>query len=125
MCTLTVPFIISRTTPTRNVKGSKWNLLKRWELKTLNFGNVLKNIYIYSIKNNKVYISEQYKFYNFNMYLIKTIYITNNKVFKSQTVLLLPESQMTQYRVHLLSLNQFLRRVRHSGGLLFLHYPIH
>ena len=38
---------VSHTTLTRNVKESKWNLLKRWGLKTLNFGNVLKIIVIY------------------------------------------------------------------------------
>ena len=51
------PFTVSHTTPTRNVNESKWDLLKRWGLKTFNFGNVPKNIYAYYIrKNNKTYI---------------------------------------------------------------------
>ena len=49
-------FTISRTTPTRNVNESKWNLLKRWGLKTLNYGNVPKNIYIYSIQKKTINI---------------------------------------------------------------------
>ena len=75
MYTLMVPFTISRTTLTRNVKESKWNLLKRWGLKTLNFGNVPKNIHIYIY----IYIY---------IYIITNKYITNNyiqkKVLKSQ-----------------------------------------
>ena len=43
-----VEFTVYRGYSTTNVNVSKWNLLKCLELKTLNSGNVLKNIYIYS-----------------------------------------------------------------------------
>ena len=57
MYALMIPFTVYPTTPTRNVNESKWSLLKGWGLKTLNFGNVPKNIDIYYMwKDNKTRI---------------------------------------------------------------------
>ena len=70
MYVLMIPFILSHTILTRNVKGSKRNLSKPWGLKPGNFVNVPKNIYIYLrkkhlLKKKHIYFDKVYVDYIF------------------------------------------------------------
>ena len=67
--------MLSHTTPTRTVNESKWNLLKPWELKPGNFGNVPKNIYIY-LRKKRTHSLKNILFHKYikNLYYVLKTY---------------------------------------------------